>query len=103
MINDLLGCLPRDRLAANRAVRFADTCIQQTKVVIDLSDRPYRRAWIARRGLLINGHCRREAFDEVNIRLIHLAEELTGVGREALNVASLAFGEDRVECQAGLA
>ncbi|MFN8170039.1 MAG: hypothetical protein U0S36_14830 [Candidatus Nanopelagicales bacterium] len=44
-----------------------------------------------------------EALDEVDVRLVHLAEELAGVRREALDVAALALGEDRVERQRRLA
>ena len=45
----------------------------------------------------------RQALDEVDVRLVHLAEELPGVRRERLDVPALALGEDRVERQAGLA
>ena len=45
----------------------------------------------------------REALDEVDVGLVHLAEELAGVGRQRLDVAALALGEDRVEGEAGLA
>jgi hypothetical protein len=39
----------------------------------------------------------------VDVGLVHLAEELAGVGGEALDVAALALGVDRVESQRGLA
>ena len=39
----------------------------------------------------------RQALDEVDVGLVHLAEELPGVGGERLDVAALALGEDRVE------
>ena len=45
----------------------------------------------------------RQALDEVDVGLVHLAEELAGVGRQRLDVAALALGEDRVERQARLA
>jgi hypothetical protein len=54
-------------------------------------------------GLLVDRHGGREALDEVDVGLVHLAEELARVGRERLDVAALALGEDRVEGQAGLA
>ena len=76
--------------------------IEQSQVVIDLSDRPNGRSGVARRGLLIDGDGRRQAFDEINIRLVHLSEELTGIGRKRLDIAALALGVDRVECQRGL-
>src|SRR5262249_35235516 len=46
---------------------------------------------------------RREPIDVIDVGLLHLAEELPGVGRERLDVAALPLGEDRVEGQAGLA
>ena len=45
----------------------------------------------------------REPLDLVDVRLLHLAEELAGVGRERLDVAALALGVDGVEGQGGLA
>ena len=102
-VDDLLRRLLGDRLAADRAVRLADAGEQQPQVVIDLGDRADRRARVARRGLLVDRHRRRQALDEVDVGLVHLAEELPGVGRQRLDVAALAFGEDRVERQARLA
>ena len=40
-----------------------------------------------------------EVLDEVDVGLVHLAEELLGVGRKRLDVAALPLGEDRVERQ----
>src|SRR5690606_41103919 len=45
----------------------------------------------------------RQALDEVDVGLVHLAEELPGVRRQGLDVAALALGEDRVEREARLA
>ena len=45
----------------------------------------------------------REALDEVDVGLVHLAEELAGVRRQRLDVAALALGEDRVERERRLA
>ena len=56
-----------------------------------------------RRGLLVDGHGRREALDEVDVRLVHLAQELPGIGGQRLDVAALALGEDGVEGEGGLA
>ena len=40
-----------------------------------------------------------QALDEVDVRLVHLAQELPGVGREGLDVAALALGVNGVEGQ----
>jgi hypothetical protein len=85
------------------AVRATDPGEQQTEVVVDLGDRAHRRAWVAVGRLLVDRHGRREALDEVDVGLVHLAEELAGVGRQRLDVAALPLGEDRVERQRRLA
>ncbi len=102
-VHDLLRGLPRDRAAADRAVRLADAGEQQPQVVVHLGDRADGGPRVAARGLLVDGDRRRQAVDEVHVRLVHLAEELPGVRRQRLDVPPLPLGEDRVERQAGLA
>src|SRR3712207_8811357 len=51
----------------------------------------------------LDGDGRREPRDGVHVRLLHHLQELPGVGREALDVAALALGVDRVEGERGLA
>jgi len=84
-------------------VRSAGPGVEQPEVVIDLGDRPHRGPRVARGGLLVDGDRRRQALDEVDVGLVHLAEELPGVRRQRLDVPALALGEDGVERQAGLA
>ena len=72
-------------------------------MVVDLGDGADRRARVARRALLVDRDGRRQAVDLVDVRLLHLAEELAGVGAQALDVAALALGVDRVEGEARLA
>ena len=102
-VDDLLRALPGDRLAADRAVRPAGPGEEQAEVVVDLGDRADRGPRVAVGRLLVDRDRRRQALDEVDVGLVHLAEELPGVGRQRLDVAPLALGEDRVEGQAGLA
>ena len=45
----------------------------------------------------------REAVDLVDVGLLHLAEELAGVGAQRLDVAALPLGVDRIEGEAALA
>ncbi|CAB4548636.1 unannotated protein [freshwater metagenome] len=77
----------------------ADAGIEQTEVVVDLGDRSDGGTRIAGGRLLIDGDRGRKTLDEVDIGLVHLAEELTGIGRQRLDVAALAFGVDRVKGQ----
>ena len=102
-VDDLLRALPGDRLAADRAVRRPGAGEQQPQVVVDLGDGADRRPRVAVGRLLVDRHRRRQALDEVDVGLVHLAEELPRVGRQRLDVAALALGEDRVERQRGLA
>ena len=101
-VHDLLGGLARHGPAAGRAVGVADAGVEQPQVVVDLGDRPHGRARVARGRLLVDGDGRRQPLDEVHVRLVHLAQELAGVGRERLDVAALALGVDGVEGQGGL-
>ena len=102
LVHDLLRRLLLDDVPAHRAVRHAGAGVQQAQVVVDLGDRPDRRARVAVRRLLVDGHRRGQALDEVDVRLVHLPEELPGVRAQRLDVPALALGEDRVEGQARL-
>jgi len=53
------------------------------------------------RGLDRDG--RRQPVDQIDVRLLHLLEELAGIGGERLDVAALALGVDRVEGERRLA
>ena len=72
---------------------------QQFEVIVNFGRRPHGRTGIARVDLLLDGDGRCDARDDVHVGLVDLPEELAGVGREALDVAALSFGENRVEGQ----
>ena len=80
-------------------MRNADTRIEKAEVVVDLGDRANGGTRVARGRLLIDGDRGRQTLDEVDIGLVHLPQELTGIGRQRLDVTALAFGVDRVERQ----
>ena len=88
---------------AARAVRLPDRGVEEPQVVVDLGDRPDRGARVLRGGLLLDRDRRREPLDGVDVRLLHLLEELPGVRGERLHVAALSLGEERVERQRRLA
>ena len=85
------------------AVRHADVGEQQAQVVVDLGDGADRRARVRAGRLLLDGDRRRQAVDQIDVRLLHLLEELPRVRRQRLDVAALPFGVDRVEGERGLA
>ncbi len=102
-VGDLLDRLPGDRLPAVEAVRLADARPEQPQVVVDLGDGADRRARVARGRLLVDRDRRAQPLDRVDVRLVHLPEELPRVGRERLDVAALTLRVDRVEGEARLA
>ena len=89
--------------AADGAVRPAGAGVEQPEVVVDLGDGADRRARVLGGRLLVDRDRRRQPLDEVDVGLVHLAEELAGVRRQRLDVAPLALGEDRVEGERRLA
>ncbi len=85
------------------AVLHPDAGVEQAEVVVDLGDRADRRARVAGGRLLVDRDRRRQALDEVDVGLVHLPQELAGVGAQRLDVAPLPLGVDRVEGQRRLA
>ena len=102
LVHDLLRGLLGDGFAADGAVRTAHAGPQQAHVVVDLGDGAHGGARVLAGGLLVDGDRRRQALDEVDVGLVHLAQELPGVGGERFDVAALALGEDGVEGEGGL-
>ena len=102
-VDDPLERLARDGAATVRAMGHADVREEQAQVVVNLGDRAHRRTRIAGGRLLLDGNRRRQPFDQVDVGLFHLLEELAGVGRQRLDVPSLALGVERIEGQRRLA
>ena len=102
-IDHLLRGLRADQRAALRTMRDAGAGEEQSQIVVDLGDGADRRTRVAVRGLLVDRHGGAQALDEIDIRLVHLPQELAGVGRQRFHVAALALREQRVERQRGLA
>ncbi|MPN07949.1 hypothetical protein SDC9_155224 [bioreactor metagenome] len=63
-----------------RAVRCAGTCIEQTQIVVNLGDGAHGGTRVVAGGLLFDRDGRRQAFDQIDIRLLHQLKELAGVG-----------------------
>src|SRR2546422_11383426 len=96
-LDDLLGGLAGDGLAAAGTMRDADGAVNHTEIVVDFGDGADGRARRARGGLLLDGDGRREPLDGVHVRPLHLIQELTRVRRERLDIAPLPLGIDRSE------
>src|SRR5207237_5966480 len=87
LLGDLLRALLAYPPAADGAVLLADRSEEDAQVVVDLGDGADRRPRVVGGRLLLDGDGRREAADDVIVRLLHLPEELAGGGREALHVS----------------
>ena len=79
-IHHLLNGLLRDGLAALRAMWTTSPRIQESQVVVDFRHGSHSGTRIAARRLLVDRDGGRQPFDIVHIRLIHLTEELPGIG-----------------------
>ncbi len=62
------------------------------QVVVDLGHRADGGARVVAGGLLLDGDRRRQAFDQIDVGLVHQLQELARVGAQAFDVAALAFG-----------
>ena len=102
-VDDLLRGLALQPGAVVGAVLDADPGVQQAEVVVDLGDRADRRPRVAAGRLLVDRDRRRQTLDDVDVGLVHLAQELAGVRAQRLDVAALTLGVDRVEGEARLA
>jgi hypothetical protein len=85
------------RLATDRTVRPANARPEQAHIVVNLGDGSHGGAGILARGLLVDGDGRGEPLDEVDVRLVHLAQELAGVSGKRLDVSALALSKNGVE------
>ena len=103
LVHDVAGGLAHDGNAGFRAIRLSDMRIEQAEVVVNLrggsDDGPRAGAGAA----LLDGDRRGQPLDEVHVGLLHLVQELPGVGGEGLDVLALALGVNGIERQGRLA
>ena len=80
-------------------MRLPEPRHQNPQIIVNLRDRAHRASRRMAGVLLLDGHGRRKPLDVLDLRLLHLPDELPGVGAEAFDVAPLALGVDRVHRQ----
>lgn len=100
-LNDFLGGLGSDRVEAGGAVHLAETGEEDAEVVVDFGDRTDGASRGVSEVLLFEGDSGGESFDAIEDRFRHLSDELSGVATEAFDEASLSFGVDGFESEAG--
>ena len=103
IVEDLVDALLTDLLAADGAMGDADAGVHQTQIIVDLGDGADGGAGVLGGGLLVDGDGGRKAFDEVDVWLVHLPEEHTGVGGQRFHEAAVSLGVEGVEGQGRLA
>ena len=103
LVHDLVDRLGADGHIAIGTVSLAQTRQQDPQVVVDLRHRADGRARRIAQVLLLDRNRRRQAVNVIDLRLLHLADELAGVRAEALDVTPLTLGVDRVHGQRTLA
>jgi hypothetical protein len=69
-----------------------DASKEETKIIVDFRHRAHGRPGIMRRPFLVNGYSRAKSFNVINVRFLHLPQELAGIGRKRLYIAALPFG-----------
>jgi len=98
-LEDLVAGLGGDRPAALRTMPLAHPGVKHPQIVVNLGDRAYGRAGVLAGRLLRDRDRGADAGDQVDVWLGHLAEELPGEARKALDVAALPLGIEGVEGQ----
>ena len=101
LIDHLTDRLRGERHVVVRAAGDPGSRVEQAQIVVDLGNRTHRGAGIVRRRFLFDGNRRRQAFDVVDVGLVHQRQELARIGRERFDVAPLSFGIERVEGERG--
>jgi hypothetical protein len=102
-VHNVGGGLAHDGDTGLRAVGLADVRIKESQVIVNLRCGGDDGAGAGAGAALLDGNGRGEAFDKVHVRLLHLVEELPGVGGERFDVLALALGVNGVEGQRRLA
>uniref|UniRef100_A0A0N4Z8C9 LigA n=1 Tax=Parastrongyloides trichosuri TaxID=131310 RepID=A0A0N4Z8C9_PARTI len=103
LVDHLADGLALDRQAGGGRIGNAYARPEQTHIVVDFGDGADGRARVLRRRLLFDRDGRGQALDQVHVRLAHQLQELARIGRQALDIATLALGIDGVERQRGFA
>jgi hypothetical protein len=101
-VDDLVGCLLTDFLAANGTVRNSDPRIKQAEIIVYFGYRSDSRTRILRSGFLINRNRGRQPFDGIDIRLVELPEKHSRIGGQRLDKAAVSLGINGIKRQRGL-
>ena len=102
-VDDRLGGVLDDLLAGDGRVGMSDAGEEHAQVVVELGGCAHGGAGVVAAHFLLYGDGRGESLDIVALRLWDASEELSGVGRQALDVAAASLGVEGVEGKRRLA
>ena len=102
-VNDLIGGLLTDLLAANRAMRNADARIEQSEIIVNLGDRSHRGTRVFGGGFLVDGNGGGKPLDGINVGFIQLPQKHARIGRKRLHKAAVPLGIKGIERERGFA
>ena len=103
LVDNLIDGLRPDFDIAVGTVKLTGPRHEDAEVIVDLGDRANRAARCVAEILLFDGDGRRKPVDVLDLRFLHLPDELASVRAEAFDVAALPFGIDRVHSERTLA
>ena len=98
-VHHLVNCLFGDLTSAVGTVWGTDSGVEEPEIVVDLRHCTHRGTGVSVGGFLVDGDGGREPLNVLDIRLLHLAQELARVRGQRLHIAPLPFRIDRIECQ----
>ena len=99
LVGDLLRREFENGRARGRIVRLSHRGKEQPQVVVDLRRGGDGRARISARAALLDGDGRRQSFNKIHVRFLHLVQKLPCIGGQALDVAPLALRVERIKSQ----
>ena len=102
-LHDLLRALSAHGLAALRTVRHAHVAVEETQIVVYFRDGGHNRTRVTAGGALFDGDGGGQPLEALDVRLLHLVEELASVRAQRLHVPALSLGVERVKRERGLA
>ena len=98
-VDDFLFGVFHHFLARHIAVRRSRTCKEQAQIVVDFGGSTHCRPGILVGGLLFNADDGTQSRDLVNIRTLHVAQEIAGISRKRLDIAPLSLSKNRIKSQ----
>ena len=98
-IGNFLRSLPGNLLPGCRVMRNPDGRVEQPEVIVNLSCRRDGGSRMGTGRALLDCDRGGKPLDIIDVRLLHLVQELPRVGGEAFDIFPLAFGEERIKCE----